>query len=213
MVNFLSLPTEIRNKIYEQVLVIPHPLYLFQEPGFSVDTFAPDKPFQWPALLYTNRQIHGEASAVLYGMNHFHFVDITAQQVDVLRSFLSHIGITNAASVSHLCVNFPVAQNIEGEPRKFRLRDDSMQALTLLQDKCTSLSTLETVVHYKNSSFFTRTDKFLQEALPQIDAQLRAISSLESIVVRVEVHGQIPTSSAKELMQELGWSVVSGRDL
>jgi hypothetical protein len=64
-VNFLDLPIPIRNKIYENVLVVLHPLYLFQEPGSPVDAFAPDEPLQWLALLHTNRQISVEASAVL----------------------------------------------------------------------------------------------------------------------------------------------------
>lgn len=209
-VNFFCLPLEIRNKIYERVLIIPHPLYLFQEPGSSVDTFAPSKPPRWLALLYVNRQLCNEASAVLYGINRFHFVDITQQQVGVLRSFLSCIGSFNAASLSYLCVNFLVAEGIEGEPGKIRLGDESMQSLTLLRDNCTTLSTLEMVVHYKNSNFFTHTDEFLREALPQIDEQLRTISSLERIIVRIEIHGPIPTSSVKSLMQALGWSVVSG---
>lgn len=207
MITFLSLPLEIRNKIYKPVLVIPHPLYLFQDPGQSVDSFAPDKPCQWLALLYTNKQIHGEASAVLYGMNSFHFVDITRQQVDVLRSFLDCIGSTNAASVSYLCLSFPVAESI-GESGRVSLRDDSRQSLTLLQEQCVRLSTLETVVHFKNSRFFANTDEFLKEALPLIDARLRAISSLEKIIVRIEVHGQILTPSVKDLMQGLGWSII-----
>jgi hypothetical protein len=207
-VNFLDLPDEIRNRIYEIVLIILHPLYVFQDPGSPVATFAPDRPRQWLALLHTNRQISVEACAVLYAINHFEFVDITQRQVGVLRSFLDCIGPVNAASLSHLCINFPVAESIDDQPGKVRLRDDSLQSLKLLQDRCTSLSTLETLVHFKNSSFFTRTDEFLQEALSQIDAQLKAIPSLERIIIRVEVNDRVLTSSAKDLMQEFGWLVL-----
>ena len=209
--NFLGLPNEIRNRIYKRVLIILHPLYLFQEPGSPVETFAPDRPLQWLALLYTNRQIYVEASAVLYAINRFHFVDITRQQVGVLRSFLDCIGSVNAASLSHLCINFPITESIDEQPGKVTLRDDSLQSLKLLKDKCTNLSTLETLVHYKNSNLFTRTDEFLREALSQIDAQLKAIPSLKKIIVRVEVYDRVPTSSAKDLMQGLGWLVLSGK--
>lgn len=210
-VNFLDLPIEVRNRIYEIVLVILHPLYLFQEPGSPVETFAPDRPLQWLALLHTNRQIYVEASAVLYAINHFHFVDITQRQVGVLRSFLDCIGYVNAASLSHLCINFPIAESIDDQPGKVRLRDDSLESLKLLQDKCTNLSTLETVVHYKNSSFFTRTDEFLREAFSQIDAQLKAIPSLKRIIIRIAVNDRVPTSSAMDLMQGFGWLVLSGK--
>jgi hypothetical protein len=207
-VNFLDLPKGIRNDIYKKVLIVPHPLYLFQEPDSRVETFAPERPIQWHALLYTNRQIYREASAALYGMNKFHLVDITQQQISLLQSFLDCIGPVNAASLSHLCVNFPVAESIDGQPGKVKLRDDGPQSLKLLQNKCTNLSTLETTVHHKNSSVFRETDDFLQEALLSIDGHFKAIPSLEKITVEFTVF-RILTSSAKDFMQGLGWVVIS----
>lgn len=56
-VNFFDLPDWVRHKIYDLVLSVLHPLHLFQEPGSSVQSFVPDKPLQWLALLHTNRQI------------------------------------------------------------------------------------------------------------------------------------------------------------
>lgn len=145
-------------------------------------------------------------------MNHFELVDITKLQIGVLRSFLDCIGPLNAASLSHLCINFPTVVSIDKEPGKVKLRDDSLQSLKLLQDRCTNLSTLETVVHYKNSSLFTRTDQFLQEAFSHIDAQLKAIQPLRRIIVRVETQSGLPTSSAKDMMQRLGWVVLSSNE-
>ncbi|EKG09570.1 hypothetical protein MPH_13357 [Macrophomina phaseolina MS6] len=208
-VNFLALPLAVRDKIYKRVLFIPHPLYLFQEPGSRVECFGPDRPSQWLALLYTNRQINREASAALYGVNQFHLVDITEQQVGLLQSFVDCIGPVNAASLSHLCINFPVAESIHGQPGNFKLRDDSLQTLEILQDKCPNLSTLDTLVHSENCGVFKKTDDLLQEALSLIDAHFKSISSLKRIIVRFEVFGGIPSASAKTFMQGLGWIVVS----
>lgn len=152
--NFFDLPEGVRNDIYRRVLVLRHPLYIFQEPNSSVESFAPDKPFRWLALLYTNRQIYLESSAVLYGMNQFHLVDITPLQADLLKSFLDCIGTANSASLSYLCVNFPVAERSGSLTGRVELSTDSMQSVRLYRDKCAQLSTLETVVHYKNSRFF-----------------------------------------------------------
>lgn len=204
---FLALPDWIRNQIYQTVLIILQPLYLFQDPGSPVATFAPDKPLHWLALLYTNRQISAEASAVLYSVNHFEFVDITMGQIGVVRSFLDCIGSVNAATLSHLCISFPSVISIDEEPGNVRLRDDSLQSLKLLQDKCTKLSTLETVVHYKNSDLFTRPDQFLREAFTQINTHLKAIQSLQRIIVRIESQTRVP-GSAKDVMQQLGWLVL-----
>jgi len=207
---FLDLPSLVREKIYEKVLVVLHPVYLFQEPGSSVDAFAPDKPPRWLALLHTNRQISVEAGAVLYRVNHFELVDITRPQIGVLRSFLDCIGSVNAASLSYLCISFPLVESIDEEPGKLRLKEDSLQCLKVLQEKCTNLSTLETVVHFRNSGFFTRKEQFLREAFTQIDGHLKTIHSLQRIIVRIDTQSGVPTSAVKDMMQQLGWLVLSG---
>lgn len=207
--NFFDLPKGVRDNIYKRLLVLRHPLYIFQEPNSRIESFAPDKPFRWLALLYTNRQIYSESRAVLYGMNHFHLVDITPLQADLLQSFLDCIGTANAASLSYLCVNFPVAERLSGQIGRVELSTDSMQSVRLYRDKCPQLSTLETLVHYKNSRFFRESEDFLRDALPLIDRQLRSIPSLCKIVVRFVDFNGIPTAFAKDLMQGLGWIVVT----
>ena len=104
---FLGLPELARTKIYEKTLGVPHPVYLYLGPGSSVQTFAPDAPSQWLALLRTNRRVSAEASQVFYRVNHFELLDINRQQITVLQPFLDHIGPANAASISYLCVSFP----------------------------------------------------------------------------------------------------------
>ncbi|KAF2678071.1 hypothetical protein K458DRAFT_409242 [Lentithecium fluviatile CBS 122367] len=207
--NFLDLPIDIRYDVYTRVLHVPHPLYLFREPGCPVETFAPEKPIRWLALLSTNHQIHREASAALYKTNQFHLMDTTQQESNLLQSFLDCIGPVNAASLSHLCISFPAAENIEGQPGQVKLREDSLQSLKLLQDQCAKLSTLEMIVHSKNSSVFRETDDFLQGALLSIDAQFKAIPSLKRIVVRATVHDGVPSASAKDFMRGLGWILIS----
>ncbi|EMD66394.1 hypothetical protein COCSADRAFT_34949 [Bipolaris sorokiniana ND90Pr] len=206
--NFFDLPKKARENIYKRLLILRSPIYIFQEPNSPIESFAPDRPFRWLALLRTNRQIHTESSAVLYGMNQFHLVEITPIQAELLKSFLACIGPANSASLSYLCVNFTVAERLGGKTGMIKLTTDSTQTLRLYRDKCAQLSTLETVVHYKNSGFFRESDDFLQNALPFIDKQLRTIPSLHKIIVRfLDFHG-IPTAFAKDLMEGLGWIVV-----
>lgn len=208
-VSFLNLPPRVRNNIYKRLLVLGHPIHIFQEPNSPIESFAPDRPSRWLALLHTSRQISTESSAVLYGMNHFHLEDITPLQASLLRSFLDCVGPMNAASLSYLCVNFPVAERIDDQAGRVELRTDSLQSVRLLQEKCTKLTNLETIVHYKNSSIFREPDDFLREALSLIDARLRAIPSLRKIIIRFADFDGIPTASAKGFMRELGWTVVS----
>lgn len=209
-ISLFSLPREIRNKIYKRVLIVAHPVFLFQDAGPRVETFAPDRPFRWLSLLYTNRQMHNEAIPVLYGMNNFSLVDSTPQQVGLLQTFLDRIGSVNAGLLSHLCINFPVAESIEGRRGKVKLRDDSLQILKLLRERTTNLTTLETFIYGKNFMGLTETDQdnsqFIQDGLSQIDAQLKAIPSLNRVIVRIL--GETPTLSVIELMQGLEWVVL-----
>jgi hypothetical protein len=75
---FFSLPREVRDDIYQRVLLVTHPLHFFQQTGSEVvEMFVPERPVRWLALLYTNREVREDASAVLYGLNHYTFMDTT----------------------------------------------------------------------------------------------------------------------------------------
>jgi hypothetical protein len=149
---------------------------------------------------------------VLYGLNHFTFMDTTQHQGDLLQSFLNCIGSVNAGLLSHLSINFPVVESVEGQPGKVMLRDDDLYSLKLLQEKCPNLATLEALVHSRNSKYLFNASQddahFIREALPQIDAQLKAISSLKNIIVRS--YDGTPAPLVMELMQGFGWLVCLG---
>lgn len=209
---FSDLPERVRYDIYKRVLVMGHPIYLFQDNGSRVETFAPDIPIRWLALLHSNGKIYREACAVLYGMNRFTFVDTTQQQVGLLQSFLDRIGPVNSNLLSHLCINFPFVEKRKGQSCEVELREDSRQSLQLLQERCANLTILETFIHGNNFSFLIEpcedNSQFVREALLRIDEQLKAISSLKQIIVRVYV-GTL-SSSVMDMMRGLGWVVVLG---
>ncbi len=107
----------------------------------------------------------------------------------ILQAFLNCIGPVNASLLSHLCINFPV---IEGQTGEFKLGEDSLQSLKLLQEKCIHLTTLETHFNSNNSSGLIAMDQddlqFIREALSQFNVQLRAIPPLDNIILRVSGH-------------------------
>jgi len=43
-IDFFGLPATARDRIYEIVLAIRHPIYLFEDSSSRVETFAPDRP-------------------------------------------------------------------------------------------------------------------------------------------------------------------------
>jgi hypothetical protein len=208
--NFFSLPREIRDDIYDRVLAIPNPLYIFQEtPDSPVHCFTPRRPRKWLALLYTTRQLHSEASHAFYRAHQFEIVDSHETRIsEYLQSFINCIGPTNAASLAHLCIEFPRLEPGNGKPDKIRINNDSLRNLQLLQRMCTRLATLELTIHSKNAGLIIdRADDLVQEALLVIKKQLGLISSLRKVVVRVMYGKGTLSAAALESMQRLGWEV------
>lgn len=212
----LDVPRQVRDNIYKRLLVLGHPLFIFQDSVSSpIESFAPDKPPRWLALLLVNRQVNDEARKVLYDMNHFILVDTSLDEVHLLCSFLDGIGSTNASLLSHLRINFPALEQPQPDqpPRgKLTLTQGGLQSVTLLRDQCASLTSLEMLVHTQSSrALVLAGDNDLQsvrDALLPIDAQLKAIPSLTKIIVRF--HTEHPADLVVALIQGLGWEVYFG---
>lgn len=93
---FLDLPAELRNRVYELLLVKAQPIVLwssgqprkvYPSKHERLDVKFQDDPPETTALLRANRQIRGEATPILYGMNTFEPVDPETAAV-----FLEEIG-------------------------------------------------------------------------------------------------------------------------
>lgn len=192
------------------VLVLKSPLQLWRDSS-QLHTFAPEMPYRWLALLYTNRQIYDEASAVVYSSNRFTLVDST-QEFELLQSFLTSIGSTNAGFLSHLCISFPVLEAVGDESGTVNLSKESLQSLVFLQRMCTGLKTIETLIFHQNSGGLRKASEdnleFVEKAISQIDHHLRAIPSLKEFVVRI--YDRNVTSSVRAVMQRPGWKVFLG---
>ncbi|WPH01821.1 Hypothetical protein R9X50_00467500 [Acrodontium crateriforme] len=210
--NILKLSRKCRMKIFESVLIVPHQLYIFRDPGCPIELFAPDKPRGWPALIHTNRQINREAAAVLYGMNNFNFLDTSRGQPDLLEAFLSCIGPANASLISRVCINFPV---IEGGPGTFELRDDSVKSLRLLREHCPHVQTIETHVQRKNSNGMIDSSRdevaSVKEALLRFDDELKfGLPFLSTIIVRF--YTGYPTPDVLREMEVFGWKILRANE-
>jgi hypothetical protein len=207
----LDLPEKVRDKIYSFLLIVPHPLFLFQGADSQVEVFAPDRPVSWLSIIYTNRQIALEACSTLYGRNRFHLEDTTAQRhFHLAKSFLDQIGVVNAASLSRLHINFPEFEDADSEPRRSDLETYSLRTLQLFQSKCANLATLElSIYNSKMFRIFMESDELVQEALERIDVQFKAMPSLHNVIIRVK-YVKCPTLPTKHLMQKLGWVLLIG---
>lgn len=226
VLGLLGLPRNIRVKIYQPLLVVPHPLYLFSDGSSQkVELFAPHRPAQWLALLHTNRQLHGEAVQTFYGSHQFVLVDTTRNQANLLQSFLDLVGPVNAGYLRHLSINFPaVATDSEsathdgtGPDSKFVsriLQSDDLRGLKLIQHKCRGLTTLEMYVHSENSRGLVAAtvqgeiSPHTMAALAEVEAELNSIPSLGKVIIRL-YNGPLATEAA-QLVRSFGWDVLPG---
>lgn len=208
----LSLPYELREIIYQYVLVVAPPLYLYHDRGSDkIQLFTPERRRQWLALLFTNRQIYVEATPILYSSAQFTIIDVTHNQAHLLQCFLNRIGPVNARYLSNLCINFPFLASGSSQKGMIILLNDDVRCLKLLQEYCVGLRTLETIVHTKNAKGLARASQdmngseYVREALSQVDAHFKTIPSLRRVVVKF--HNGPPTRGLTKLMEGLGWVV------
>ncbi len=194
--NLFSLPRELRDQIYEPVL-------LHQE---LIDPWVDHNRRQklTPGLLRANKTVHREASSLFYAQNRFDFTMGTPEDIS---SFLGQIGRNNADYIRHICVEFPKFLYLDhGE---VTLEDDSVGILANIQSGCANLSTLTTSLYSKNAMEL-RLDaldnpKVVTEALKLVNTHFRAISSLQGIIVEVYEDG--PSGHMRRQIESHGWTI------
>ncbi|KAI0906874.1 hypothetical protein F4823DRAFT_630923 [Ustulina deusta] len=203
-IGFFGLPAEIRNEIYNILLVIKGSIYLERIPASGPMQVCAGDP-EWASstmLLRVSRQMHHEAAPIAYGRNTF---VVSPDQYDALRHFLTRLGPLNASLLRTLIIDFPVLARSSGQRR---LRDSDVRGIQLLQQTCTGLKRLGLEIHLENAELLDRTgsaadaDMFL-EYLPQVDAQLQGIPSLEEI--RVQSDWNVYSSVVEAMHDRYGW--------
>jgi hypothetical protein len=192
--NFLSLPSELRNRIYELVLLDER----------YINSWACSYSYRPPTigLLCANKTIHREASSLLYAQNRF---DLTANKPQLV-AFLDQIGC-NATYIRHICIKFPTFCSLDRH--NVTLEDDSLHILAKIQSVCTNLSTLATTL-YSTDAVTLELDaldnpNIVVQALAHVNAHFRAILSLQEIVV--EIYEERPSAHTRKTMENLGWNL------
>ncbi|OBT84907.1 hypothetical protein VE02_06542 [Pseudogymnoascus sp. 03VT05] len=179
--NFLSLPRELRDKIYELCLLPEEPNNPWDNDSNGSDDS--DEGDLSLGLLGANKAINCEARLILY-KNRF---DFSLASPEDLSSFLEKIGRKNADCIRYIYVEFPVLHNLE--LGNVTIDADHTRALDSIQGYCTSLKTL-TTSRRSTSAMELELDcldnpKIVAEALTLVNNRFRAISSLKDIIVEL----------------------------
>lgn len=211
-----SMSPEARKDAYNKFLVASSPILVFQESASRpIEFFVPGKPAEWPTLALEKCREYNEeeTNAVFYGSNHFNLVDTTTRrETSILQAFLASPTPTHARLLSHISLSFPALETVQGRSEALELTQDGLRTLKLLQDYCSNLRALEFYVHKDNGFGLVGEapggSQSLQEALLQVDTHLKAVPSLQKIVIRY--YHEKPTPEVTKLMRGLRWEVLVG---
>lgn len=194
--NFLDLPSEIRNDIYEKLLVLQEPIiglmnHWYFGLGFGGLT---------PGLLLVNRRIHEEASSLLYAQNCFDFSTYCSNDIS---EFLKTIGHKNAQYIRNVRLDFPILENLHQQ--SVSIESDSAKTLEEIRNACSNLNsiTISLISTQDEESKLAANPSIIPEAIALVDIHLRTIPSLQNIIVEVYKDG--PNACARTEMKCHGW--------
>ena len=197
--DFFGFPTEIRLKIYSQLLVSPalinlekreYPLPARLRLEESIDLC--------PALLHTSKRVYDESVSLLHSDNCFHFSEEDEATTGyatgtTLALFLRKIGLL-AKYVHHVCITLPNRSTLLDT----QLDADYLRDLDLIRDGCISITAL------KVSLPFTSGLPVSTVLLDSIDVRLKALPLLRHVIVNVRWHGGESVEESDDESEDLG---------
>lgn len=197
--SFLTLPRELRDKIYKLCLLIEGPVRPLGGSGYGWDLS--------PGLLRVNKIIYNEARLFLY-QNRF---DFTMTLAFCISRFLDKIGRDNADCIRHIYVDFPIFCNLELGNITFKHKNDD-GILPTIQNGCANITTLSTsrYITYPIHDLFNSLDdpEIVAEALAVIDTHFRDFfPSLKDIII--EVYENDPSDFMRKQIENYGWIIVT----
>ncbi|KAG8163708.1 hypothetical protein KVR01_007005 [Diaporthe batatas] len=195
---FLSLPSELRNKIYELSLVKGEDTFALSE---NIRRYFYHKRGLASGLLLASKAIHREASPILYGQNRFDFCEVSPRE---LRTFLNQIGKNNASYIRHVTIDFPGFRSLYGE---ISLERDIAATLEAIRGACDNIITITAFAGNNYYRMYPLSALDRQNAAPEvislINTRFRSMTSLQEIIV--EIDDDSPSDGTRKIMESHGW--------
>ncbi|KAF2475817.1 uncharacterized protein BDR25DRAFT_339807 [Lindgomyces ingoldianus] len=208
---FLDIATEIRLKIYSELLVLSEPIQFVADYGpLSPPLFRSRRDGLYTAILRVNRIVYGEASSLLYSNNRFRFPEVYASTWSAptrahIAPFLNQVGL-QASLIRHIYIPFPTFNY--PLPDKASLHEAHIENLELIKKTCTKLKTLELLIPPGHSNYGLDDWPIAAEALNILNAHIRTIHSLEEIIINFEEYPEDdPSDDLTKKMHNIGWTV------
>jgi hypothetical protein len=207
MIGFLDLPGEIRNLIYDHLLVFDQPIV----------PWAKEQALPINLLHINNKTIYHEFGSLFYSRITFDFSTHRSNSVEHqchacstkrITSFLDEIG-QNAKHIQSIKTDFPfICYDADAEDEGFFIATHSVQIVDKIQTNCSNLKELVVGPVRTLNVIFHIAFHDLEEACDlviAVDEHFREISSLEKIKIRVPNSGGY--YGLMDMMEDLEWEV------
>jgi hypothetical protein len=209
--NLSGIATEIRLKIFSELLVLSEPIDFVADYGPpSPPLFRRRRDGLYPAILRVSRMMHLEASPLLYSNNRFQFPEVFTSTPSAPTSahigpFLHQIG-SRASLIHYICIPFFTFHY--PQPARAILHEAHVRNLQLIRDTCTSIQTLELLIPPERYNYALSHSPIATEALDLLNTRLKSILSLKEIIVHFQVYPEGDASNdLMKKMNNYGWAV------
>ena len=207
---FLDVATEIRLKIYSELLVCSEPILVADHSPLLPPLFRSRKDGLHPAVLRLSKMVYSEASPLLYSNNRFRFPEVFGSTSSVpthahVAPFLIQIRL-QARLLHHICIPFPTFD--PPIPDRARLDEAHVKNLELIRKTCTNIKTLETLIEPEHCNYALSHSAIAAEALDVLNTRFQAIHSLKEIIINFEKYPEEdPSDDLTKKMRDMGWTV------
>ncbi|KAF2804520.1 uncharacterized protein BDZ99DRAFT_525357 [Mytilinidion resinicola] len=208
---FLDVATEIRLKIYSELLVLLEPIKFVANFGPPLPPLLRSRRDRLhPAVLRLSSKVYNEASPLLYSKNRFQFPEVfgSAPSLPIrahVAPFLIQIG-SQSKLIHHICIPFPTFNY--PVPERARLDEVHIENLELIRKTCTNIKTLELLVPLEHCNYALDDWAIASEALDLLNTRFKAIHSLKEIMINFEEYPEDdPSDGLTKKMRDIGWTV------
>lgn len=201
-----SLPLEMREKIYSELLVVAIPIAFEPGDGTLYRPVGSRRRGLYPAILRVNKKAYREASRLLYSKNRFEIPNATDSpkfpETASVALFLSQIGY-QASLIRYICIDFPRWDF--DQPEGGSSHPGDIRNLELVRSSCQNLRVLELSLGTGQDLIFY--EPVTAEILDSIDVATKDVLLRKEIMVHIQVYDEDDIQDSVTMMRTHGWTV------